>query len=111
MKFNEMICGNGGEMYRLFDKGIRKDLLVRVHREVFLYAVFFLFSFGEAEGGEDDADGGECHGCAADEWGEVSAGGEGDADDVVDECPEEVLADGGHGEAGEGECACDGGEV
>lgn len=70
-----------------------------------------LFSFGEAEGGEDDGYGGECHGCAADEGGEVSAGGKRDADDVVDECPEEVLADGGHGETGEGECACDGGEV
>ena len=79
-----------------------------MHREVFLCAVFFLGSFGKAQGGEDDGDGGECHGCSADEWGEVSAGGKGDADDVVDECPEEVLADGGHGEAGEVEHPCKG---
>ena len=71
----------------------------------------FLCSFGEAEGGEDDGYGGECHSCSADERREVSAGGKGDADDVVDECPEEVLANGGHGEAGDGEGACDGGEV
>lgn len=76
-----------------------------------MLCVGLVLAFGEAEAGEDDGDGGECHGGATGDWGEVAEGGEWDADDVVDECPEEVLADGGHGLAGEGEGSADGTEV